>query len=98
MNIGAALKDIRENAVRKTQMDVYEATGVSQTYLSQIENGKREPSREIVTKLCEFYNVPEIIVVWKATEKGDISDDKRAIYDKLAPILDDLVHMYLADV
>ncbi len=42
----------------KSLRDVEAATGVSNAYISQLENGKvSKPSFEVVVKLCTFYNV-----------------------------------------
>lgn len=57
MNFGEFLKDLR---IRKglRLRDVEEATEVSNSYLSQVENGKRNPPHpDILRKLASVYGV-----------------------------------------
>lgn len=50
-----------------TQNQVAEITGVSQQILSNLENGKREPSLENLGILADFY---EVSVDWLLGTKG----------------------------
>lgn len=40
-----------------TQLQVADATGISQSIISNIENGNREPSIETLGTLIDFYEV-----------------------------------------
>lgn len=54
------LRDIKELTLRQVE----EETGVSNSYLNQIENGKvKDPSPHILHKLAEFYNVPYALLL-----------------------------------
>src|SRR2546425_6893236 len=56
--LGEFLKNVRK-AQQHTLRDVEEATGVSNAYLSQLEQGKMtKPSPQILHKLASFYGVP----------------------------------------
>jgi HTH-type transcriptional regulator, competence development regulator len=56
--LGVTLKNARKN-VSLTLRQVEEATGVSNAYLSQLENGKiSNPSVNILSKLSSIYRVP----------------------------------------
>lgn len=63
--IGSTFKEIREK--RKLLLgNVTQKTGISNTVLSRIENGRRLPTREQVILLCKYYKAQknEIIVQW----------------------------------
>lgn len=94
MNIGGALKEVRETLVRKKQGQVSEETGISQTQLSLVENGYRDAGRDLIVKLCAYYDIPEVVLMWMATEKTDIKPEKQALYDALTPVMTSLIEQY----
>lgn len=56
--LGKALKRSRE-LIPMTLRQVEEATGISNAYLSQLENGKiKKPSANVLYKLASLYNEP----------------------------------------
>lgn len=56
--LGEKLKDARE-LLPLTLRQVEEATGISNAYLSQLENSKiKKPSASVLYKLATLYNVP----------------------------------------
>lgn len=57
MSLGTKLKDAREH-LQLTLRQVEEASGISNAYLSQLENGKiLKPSANILYKLSTLYKV-----------------------------------------
>lgn len=95
MKIGAALKQVRVGK-NLTQVEVCKKTGLTQTYLSQIETGgKKNPSSTVVAKLCKVYGVPVSVVVVLATEEKDIPKNRLKLYRQLSPVLNDLVAQLL---
>src|SRR5215471_6355260 len=66
IRLGRMLADARK---RKglTQRAVYEAVGISNAYLSQLETGKvQSPSPIVLHKLSELYGVPYATVMQEA--------------------------------
>jgi transcriptional regulator with XRE-family HTH domain len=56
-SLGRTLKDAREHA-SFTLKQVEEATGISNAYLSQVENEKiKKPSANVLHKLATVYNI-----------------------------------------
>lgn len=56
-SLGSTLKDARE-LIRLTLRQVEEATGISNAYLSQLENDKiKKPSANVLYKLASIYNI-----------------------------------------
>ena len=56
MNIYQRLKDVREDA-DKSQKEIAEVLGTSQSYYAQYENGKRSIPFERVAILAKYYNI-----------------------------------------
>lgn len=52
--------NLREIRIRqaKTQKDISSATGISQSYISEIENGYKSPTLVTIEKLINYLNVP----------------------------------------
>jgi len=94
MNSGAAFKRIRFEK-KLTQTFVAEKTGITQTYLSQIETGAKVPSQDMVNRLCKLYEIPNIVLTWLSTEEKDIKKNKRDIFNSLKPSMDSLILSFL---
>ncbi len=56
MKIGNRLRDLREEE-GLLQKDVAKALGISRSTYTNYEQGTREPSLDMVVKLCDFYKV-----------------------------------------
>ena len=97
MEIGKALWEIRENELNKAQNVAAHEIGITQSYLSQIEDGKKIPSQEVLEKICKTYGVPVSVVVWMATYPDDVAKDKRSAFKVLKPLVDDLINDYFAN-
>jgi len=65
------LKTLRYKAGLK-QYEAAELIGISNDYLCSIENGKKSPSRKIMSKMADLYNKPveEIFLLSYGTESS----------------------------
>jgi transcriptional regulator with XRE-family HTH domain len=90
MEIGATLRQIRRDK-NLSQVTVCKRMKISQTYLSQIEKGAKEPSGEMMRKICRFYKVPAQVVVWRSLTEKDISPKKISAFRQLKPAVDNLI-------
>lgn len=90
MNIGTAIKQLR---VRKAlnQQDFASRIGITQTYLSQIENGHKKPSLEVLEYIAEDSKIPLPILFWCGVELEDVTETKREAYKMLKPSIDALI-------
>lgn len=71
MKIGKALKLCR--SARDLSLEVVaERAGISTSYLSRLENDKREPSLTLIGKVAEALNIPVPVVVFLAAEPGEL--------------------------
>jgi HTH-type transcriptional regulator, competence development regulator len=76
--LGKTLKNTREN-VSLTLRDVEIATGISNAYLSQLENEKiKKPSASILYKLANVYKIELNVLLYASgiIEKNDQTDSK----------------------
>lgn len=86
--IGDYLKEIRERR-GLTMRQVAIKTNVSQPYLSQIENGIKKPSPEILKRLAPAYKVSYNDLMVVAGYLPDV-DEPKPDKAKLKRIIDDL--------
>lgn len=94
MDLGHAFKELRFKR-KARQGYICNQAGISQTYLSQIENGLKVPSIEVINGLCAIYKVPPAIVFWMATKEQDVQKGKRSIYNELKPHIDNLINAFI---
>lgn len=97
MNIGNALRDIRQNVTGRRQGEVAGTLGISQTYLSQVEAGIKNPTTDVIERLCTEYQVPIAFVMWKAMEMSDVHKSKQKALGLIKPIVDDLIEGFLVN-
>ena len=92
MNIGQSIKSMRLKYLpRFTQIDFAERIGITQAYLSQIENGKKQPSTEVLQKIADFFEVPLPILFWFGVEERDIKPNKVEHFRFLKPMIDKMI-------
>jgi transcriptional regulator with XRE-family HTH domain len=89
--LGQVLRKVRE-AKSKTLREVEESTGISNAYLSQLENDKiKRPSASVLYKLSDLYQV-ELEILLRAAgiiEKKD-KPNESALQKRLAFMADKL--------
>jgi transcriptional regulator with XRE-family HTH domain len=89
MNLGKTIKNLRK-LQGMTQDTLADTAGISRTSLSQIENGVR-PGEDTLKRLCAALNVPESLVYIYSFEKEDVPESKRALYDQLFPVIQQMI-------
>lgn len=89
--LGQVLKESRLSS-QKTLRDVEESTGISNAYLSQLENHKiKKPSANILYKLSEIYDVElDVFLHAAGIIKKKKSNDQSELQKKLAFYADKL--------
>jgi len=84
MEIGITIKELRKKkGIRQNRLA--EKSGISQTYLSQIENGSRSATLDTLEKICEVLNVPLSILSFLSLNADSIAPNKREAYLKIEP-------------
>ncbi|HEY1030198.1 MAG TPA: helix-turn-helix transcriptional regulator [Flavipsychrobacter sp.] len=89
MNIGTAIRSIRRQ-LDITQYQLADRCSISQTSLSQIENGVKRPSTRTIKKICEVLEVPESIIYILGMQDTDVPDSRRNVYEMLFPSIRNL--------
>jgi transcriptional regulator with XRE-family HTH domain len=84
MNIGKAVKELRISK-GLNQKELADGCDLTQTSISQIETGTKSPNSGTIKKICNFFDIPELVVYLLATEESDIPETKRFVYQTLFP-------------
>ena len=79
MNIGEMIKNLR-NAYGLTQKELAEKAGIATITLQQYERNKREPRKEVLSKIAVALNIP---VEAFYPRKEEIEDAKREAKSEL---------------
>jgi len=88
MNIGNAIKQVRIH-FGLSQVDMSERTGISQTSISQIEGGVKNPSKRSIKLICEALEIPEAILYVMGMEELDVPAERKGAYKELYPAMKD---------
>ena len=90
MNLGQSIKIVRKNKGLK-QKDFCDKVGITQSYLSGIENGKKKPSIDVLEKISDAVNIPIPIMFWFTVTENDVDSSKLEMFKLLKPSLDRLI-------
>lgn len=72
MNIGQAIKKIRGNM---KQREFSKLVGISQTYLSLVEKGHREPNFSVVNSITKATGIPPAVIMFIGLEESDFKPE-----------------------
>lgn len=95
MNLGQAIKEVRKNQ-GWSQMKLAKAAKISQTALSQIENGKR-PGEKTLQRISKALKTPEALFYIMAIDEKDVPASKKLLYTQLHPIIKSLILQVTGD-
>lgn len=84
MSLGETISQLRKEA-GFTQGELAEACNLSQTYLSQIEKGKKEPTWTSLNKISDVLGVPLPVLVFLTIREENIPEKKREAFNMLFP-------------
>lgn len=86
MKLGKTIKELRIQKEIK-QGDLAKSIGISQTSLSLIESGIKQPSYGTLKKTCKLFEIPLPFIYYLALEESDIPEHKKNLYKSLEPKL-----------
>lgn len=72
MNIGHALK-LARSAKKLSLLELAKRAELSQSYLSMLEAGKRDPTLPTIEKIAGALGVPTPILLFLAADKGELT-------------------------
>lgn len=93
MDLGTKIKQIRKQK-KLTQEAFAQACGITQTYLSQIENNIKEPNLATLKKISEVLTVPLPILFFLSMDDNDVDPKKRDAFKLVNPSINSLVNEF----
>lgn len=84
MNLGNTIAQLREKRGIK-QGQLADTLGISQTYLSQIENNKKLPNIALLERVGAELSIPLPFLFFLSLDEKDISKDKLFYFKQLDP-------------
>jgi len=94
MNLGQAIIHLRVNRMSQTQDLFAHNVGITQTYLSQIENGKKKPSTDLLQRIAEYVDVPLPVLFWFSITESDVKKKRLEAFRLLKPTTDALINSF----
>jgi transcriptional regulator with XRE-family HTH domain len=94
MNIGSAIRQVREG-LGYSQEKLSDKTGLSQTSISQIENGVKTPSKKTIDKICKVLGVPADVLYILGIDVADIPKNKVKLYGQVYPKIKELADLFV---
>jgi XRE family transcriptional regulator, regulator of sulfur utilization len=95
MDLGMTIKKLRKQK-NMTQEVFAGSCGITQTYLSQIENNQKEPNLAILKKISEILELPLPILFYLSLNEQDISPQKRKAFEMVSPSINSLVNEFFS--
>jgi transcriptional regulator with XRE-family HTH domain len=83
MNISKALKLCRSRK-GMTKTKLAELAEVSVSYLTLLEQGKRDPNLSVIEKLCSALNIPSTIFMFLASDINELNGISTELAEKLS--------------
>ncbi len=93
MDLGSIIKKRRKQK-RYTQSELAELCGITQTYLSQIENNSKEPNLSTIKVIANHLDVPLPILFFLSLNDDDVSPEKRDAFKMISPSVNSLVNEF----
>jgi len=90
MDLGKSVKTVRKNK-GYNQEQFCKLVGITQSYLSGIENNKRKPSTEVLEKIADTVNMTLPVLFWFAVEEKDVHNTKLEMFRLFKPSIDKLI-------
>ena len=92
MKIGTIIKNIRKSK-RIKQKDLASKLGISNAYLSSIENDKKEPSLDLTKELAIRLGVPLYYLFIKAYDENSLTGKQKKIFVKAKKLIDEFLEL-----
>lgn len=93
MDLGTSIKNIRKQK-RLTQGELAIKSGITQTYLSQIENNQKEPNLSTLKNISKQLGVPLPIIFFLAMTEDDVPSARRKAFEIVSPSIKSLVNEF----
>lgn len=96
MDLGQAIADVRQQKCIKQKVLARECK-ISQTYLSQIENNRRDPTLSTLKKISQVLEVPLPIIFFLSLTDEDIPEQKKEAFAYVSSSMKAFVQEFFSD-
>ncbi len=93
MNLGSTIKTLRKKK-KLTQEEFAIECGITQTYLSQIENNLKEPNLATLKGIAEQFSLPLPILFFLSMTDEDVQPNKRKAFNLIDLSMKSLVNEF----
>jgi transcriptional regulator with XRE-family HTH domain len=90
MKIGATIKKLRKEK-RIKQIDFASQCGISQTYLSQLENDERNPTVDVLERISNVLEIPYPVLSFLSITIENVPEEKKEVYKRMEKVMFGLV-------
>lgn len=94
MDLGSTLRNARIKRGLRQRICAIQL-GVSSTYLSLVERGRKKPSMGLIEDMCKLYLIPVPILFWFTIQEKDIIPINRRRFRLIKPDIDQLMNKLL---
>ncbi len=91
MKLGDSIKAFRKER-KLTQAQLAELCGITTTYLSLVENGKKEPTVALMKTIATQLKVPLPVLLFSAITPEDIPEEKKGFFNVIKPSIDSMLN------
>ena len=93
MDLGNTIKNTRKK-LELTQEEFSDKCGITQTYLSQIENNLKEPNLSTLKNISEQLKCPLPILFFLSMTEDDVPVKKRKAFNSLSSSIKSLINEF----
>lgn len=97
MDLGNTIKNIRRQRGLK-QDELASMCGISVTFLSRLENNRKDATLTTMKKISASLNIPLPVLFFLSMRLDDISPQKKEFYSHLAPPFKTFINNFFLDV
>ena len=90
MKIGVTIKKLRKEK-RIKQIDFSKQCGISQTYLSQLENDERNPTVDVLERISNVLEIPYPVLSFLSITVENVPEEKKEVYKRMEKVMFGLV-------
>ena len=72
-------------------MQLADKVGISQTYLSLVENDRKDPNLSVLKRIADSLSVPLPIIFFMSLDEEDVAEPKRAAFKLIQAPIDSML-------
>jgi len=91
MNLGKAIKSVRSQ-LGLTQQELALRSNISVSYLSLLEQNKRDPSFSTIEAIAAALNIPLSILIFLSADRSELDILDESLVQKLSHTVFELIH------